>query len=461
MLVETFLDEGLGNTSYLIASEAARLAAVLDPQRDIDRYLQRADGLGLKLVYALDTHLHNDFVSGSRELAAQAGVQIGASAEGELHYEHLPMEHGDVLTLGDLCITALATPGHTPEHIAYSVSEGRQQDPTALFTGGALIPGGAARTDLLGEELAVPLARRLFHSIHEILLRFPDEVLVHPTHGAGSFCAAPISTDRITTIGRERLWNPLILAREETEFVNRALDGLSSFPTYFKYLRRINQHGPKLLGGLPTLQPLDPDAIARPRDRSLAVLDVRTPREFSSGHIPGSYGIPLGAPLITWAGWVIPFGTPLVLVGGHAAMLEEAVRQLVRIGYDDLRGYLEGGFAAWEGAGLPVSRVPRIGIDELARQLERSDPPPVIDVRLASEWRAGHIPGALNIEAGSLPSADLGFAQDQQAVVHCAVSNRSTVGASLLERRGYRNVYLLEGGFDGWEAQGLPVDKHQ
>jgi hydroxyacylglutathione hydrolase len=459
MLVKQIVDEGLGNSSYLIASEATGLAAVLDPQRDVDRYLQMAEGLGLRLIYTLDTHLHNDFVSGSRELADQAGVQVGASAEAGLAFEHSPLLDGDIIQLGDLSIRVLATPGHTPEHISFSLSEAGKPTPSALFTGGALMVGGAARTDLLGEDLARPLAGRLYHSIHDTLLRFPDDVVVHPTHGAGSFCAAPAVAERSTTIGRERQWNPLVQAREETEFVSRALEGLPSYPTYFKYLRRINQEGPKLLGGTPVLKPLSPEALSQGIAGSVAVLDVRSPHQFAAGHIPGSFGIPLGAPLVTWAGWVIPFGTPLILVSDHPAEREEAIRQLIRIGYDDLRGYLEGGFPAWEATGLPVTQIPRMPIQELARRLERADAPTVIDVRFDSEWRAGHIPGALHIEAGRLPGVDLPMPADQLTVVHCGHADRTTVGISVLERRGFRNLALLEGGMSAWNSAGYPILK--
>jgi hydroxyacylglutathione hydrolase len=365
---------------------------------------------------------------------------------------------GDIIQLGDLSIRVLATPGHTPEHISFSLTVAGKAAPSALFTGGALMVGGAARTDLLGADLAEPLARRLYHSIHDQLLKFPDDVMVHPTHGAGSFCAAPAVSERSTTIGKERKWNPLVQASDETDFVQRALDGLPSYPVYFKHLRRINQHGPKLLGGIPVLKPLQPETLAQEMNRLAVVLDTRSPQEFADGHIPGSFGIPLGAPLVTWAGWVIPFGTPLILIADSRAEREEAVRQLIRIGYDDLRGYLDGGLPAWEAAGQPVARVPRIAVEELSRRLGGVDAPSVIDVRFDAEWHAGHIPGAVHIEAGRLPLADLRLPGDRLTVVHCGHADRSTVGISLLERRGYRNLALLEGGMSAWRSAGYPLE---
>jgi hydroxyacylglutathione hydrolase len=462
MLVKQFVDEGLGNSSYLIASEESGQAAVLDPQRDVDRYIQIAVGLGLRLAYTLDTHLHNDFISGSRELAARAGVQVGTSSKAELGFEHLPLQDGDLIQLGDLSIRVLATPGHTPEHISFSLTEAGKPAPTALFTGGALIVGGAARTDLLGDSQAEPLARSLYHAIHDKLLGFPDDVAVYPTHGAGSFCAAPTVADRTSTIGQERRWNPLVLAKDEDDFVFRALGDLPSYPSYFKYLRRINQQGPALLGGIPVLKPLKPEEVLRQIAQGMVVVDTRHPREFAAGHIPGAYGIPLSTPLITWAGWVIPFGTALIVLADRPAEREEAIRQLIRIGFDDLHGYPGGGMPAWEAEGLPVSTVRILPAEELAQKMKQGKAPLVLDVRSDVEWRAGHLPKAIHVEAGRLPGADLPLPQDELKVIHCGHSERSTVGISVLERRGYRNLALLEGGYGGWHAAGYPeVQDHE
>jgi hydroxyacylglutathione hydrolase len=457
MLVKQFVDVGLGNSSYLIASEETGQAAVLDPERDVDRYLQTAEGLGLRIIYALDTHLHNDFVSGAREIAAQVGAQVGASIEARVEFEHIPLGEGSTLDLGEIRIATLSTPGHTPEHISFATYEPGNPAPTAVFSGGALIVGGAARTDLLGQEMAIPLSRKLYHSIQEILLSLPDDVTLYPTHGAGSFCAAPVSQERVSTIGQEKLWNPLAQALDEDSFVIHSLSGLPSYPTYFKYLRGVNQRGPALLGGVPDLKALDPEAVLRLSSQGVAILDTRTPKAFAAGHIPGSYGIPLAAPLTTWAGWVIPFGSPLILVSGDGKEREAAVRQLIRIGYDNLRGYLTGGFEAWEAESRPVARVPVMPVQELADRLKHGNAPVILDVRSDAEWVAGHLPAATHVELGRLPEGDLRLPQDDLMVVHCGHSDRSTVGISLLEQRGYRNLALLDGGYSGWLAAGLEV----
>jgi hydroxyacylglutathione hydrolase len=255
MLIKPFVDEGLGNSSYLLASEETGQAVLVDAERDIDRYFGLAEGLGLRLTHALDTHLHNDFLSGAREAAAR-GLAVGASTGAELAFDHMPLGDGARVVLGDLVVETMATPGHTPEHVSYTVRHGDEGKVAAVFTGGALMVGGAARTDLLGPEHTESLTRQLYHTLHDRLLTLPDDVAIYPTHGAGSFCAAPTSSVRTTTLGQERLHNRLTQAASEAEFAALALRDLPSYPAYFRYMRDINRQGPRLLGGLPVLAPL-------------------------------------------------------------------------------------------------------------------------------------------------------------------------------------------------------------
>ncbi len=460
MLIEPFVDEGLGNSSYLIASEATGLAAVVDPQRDVDRYQQRAEALGLKLQYALDTHLHNDFVSGVRELAALAGVQVGASALAELGFEHRSLREGDSLPLGDLSLGVLATPGHTPEHISLTVIRAGQVAPSAVFTGGALMVGGAARTDLLGPEWTTRLAQQLYHSLHGKLLKLPDSVEVYPTHGAGSFCAAPVATDRTTTIGRERAGNYLAQARTVDDFVAAATADLPSYPAYFHAMRQVNQRGPVVLGGLPSLSPLDPRQVQALQTQGVAVVDLRPSLAFVAGHIPSAHGVALRADFGTWVGWVVPFGTPIVLVTDQdPAQHEAAVRQLIRLGYDRLLGYLAGGLESWQAEGLPVSRWEVTYPQQVRDRLHAQDGLILVDVRQDSEWRAGHIPGAVHLEAGQLSERAASLPPDAPIAVHCGHHDRSVTGLALLEQQGFRHLQLMEGGFSDWEAAGFEVEK--
>jgi hydroxyacylglutathione hydrolase len=453
--IESFVDTGLGNSAYLIGSDDTKKGILIDPLRDVDRYLHAASERGIQVTHVLDTHLHADFVSGNREIAHQTGATIGASAEAKLGFDHHPLTEDSVIDLGAFQVRVMTTPGHTPEHISFLLLEPESKTPSALFSGGALIVGGAARTDLLTPELTQPLARQLYHTLHDKLLKLPDTLEVFPTHGAGSFCVAPTSSDRTTTIGRERLNNSLVQARSEEEFVQRALAGLPSYPTYYKYLRQINQRGAEILGGIPLLKPLSASEVKALMDAGVVVLDVRHGRQFAAGHIPGSYGIRVDAPLTTWAGWLIPFGSRIVLVSESTDQTVAAIRQLIRIGYDNLVGRLEGGIDAWARE-FPVETIPSIDAKELR---ERSDEVLLLDIRQQSEWDAGHIPGAIHFEGGRTAWDDLPFPHDRPLVIQCASGNRSMSVSSVLRRRGYHNVIQADGGINKWKMHGFEVVK--
>ena len=461
--IEPFVDTGLGNSAYLVGSHDTKKGILIDPLRDVDRYLHAASERGIQVTHVLDTHLHADFVSGNREIAHQTGAVIGASAEAKVGFDHQPLTEESVIDLGAFEIRVMTTPGHTPEHVSFLIVEPDAKMPSALFSGGALIVGGAARTDLLTPELTHPLARQLYHTIHDKLLKLPDELEVFPTHGAGSFCVAPASSDRTTTIGRERMNNSLAQSHTEEEFVQRALAGLPSYPTYYKYMRDVNRRGAKILGGIPVLRPLSPGEIKAlmDADAGVVVLDVRHGRKFGAGHIPNSYGIRVDAPLTTWAGWLIPFGSRIVLVGEGTDEIIAATRQLIRIGYDDLIGRLEGGIEAWARE-YSVETIPSMNSKELRERLEDvgSDSRPtvlLIDVRQQSEWDAGHIPGAIHFEAGRAAWDELPFPHDRPLAIQCASGNRSMSVSSVLRRRGYRNVIQVEGGITKWKMHRFPM----
>jgi len=442
-----------------VASEATGQAALVDAERDVDRYFDAAKGLGLSLRYALDTHLHNDFVSGVRELALLPGLQVGASASAGLSFDHLPLNEGVTLSLGELTLGILATPGHTPEHISFTLTLPNQAEPTAVFTGGALMVGGAARTDLLGPEWTSELARKLHHSLHGKLLTLPDNVRVYPTHGAGSFCAAPVSSDRTTTIGRERATNYLARTTGVEEFVALATSDLPTYPTYFHEMRALNQRGPAVLGGLPRLRPMTPDDILGQQANGAVIVDLRPTYEFVAGHIPGSFSVAMREAFGTWIGWVVPFGTTIMLVSHETPSEHEAaVRQLIRIGYDHIAGVLKGGIDNWQAEGRPVARWSTITPAELHDHLARRDGLTVVDVRQKHEWQAGHVVGAIHAEAGTLAGQPLDFRPDHPLAVHCGHHDRSATALSLLERRGFKNLHLIEGGFGALEQAGLPTE---
>jgi hydroxyacylglutathione hydrolase len=452
--VHPFVDTGLGNSAYLIGSHETKKAILIDPLRDVDLYLATASQLGLTLTHVLDTHLHADFISGNREIAQQTKAIIGASATAEIFFDHQPLTENSIIDVGAFQIHVMTTPGHSPEHISFLITD-ENKKPSALFSGGALIVGGAARTDLLGHEHTHSLAHQLYETIHNKLLKLPDEVNVFPTHGAGSFCIAPASSERTTTIGNERINNPLTQPQSEEEFINRSLTGLPAYPTYYKYMRGLNQKGAKILGGVPVLKPLSASETKSHMDDGVVILDVRHFKQFGQGHIPNSYGIFVNAPLAVWAGWVIPFEAKIILVAESTDHRLDATRQLIRIGYDNLIGYLDGGIEAWAKEN-PVDVVQNISAKELREKLNDVN---IIDVRRQSEWDGGHIPNATHIEGGRLAWEDFDLPQDKPLAIQCASGNRSMVAISVLKRKGYKNLMQVEGGINQWKLNNFEIVK--
>ena len=458
MRVRHFVDPGLGNSAYLLISESERAAAVIDPLRDVDQYLNVARQEEVCITHVLETHLHNDFLSGSRELASLAGARIVASAEAGLEFDHEPVRDGHVIPLGEVRISVLATPGHTPEHVSYlALDTSRPTDPPVLFSGGSLLVGAVSRTDLLGHEHATGLAHELYRSLHEKILPLGDEVVVYPTHGAGSFCTAAASAESTTTIGRERRTNLFLTELSPDAFAARLQSSMPSYPTYFHHMRALNKRGPRIIGGVPRLTPLTAIDVHARQQRGQAVVDMRSIHDYARGHIPGVFHVELRAAFSSWVGWVVPFGTPVVLVAETKLVHEFAVRQLIRIGYDKLPGYLEGGMDAWIHSGLPVETTVKLTMRELRERLQRGEPLVVLDVRQAHEWQTGHLQHAILREAGDLPSGELELPHDRPIAAHCNHGERAATALSVLDRRGYTNLALIAGGIDEWRAAGGDV----
>jgi hydroxyacylglutathione hydrolase len=461
--IRQFIIPGLGHLSTLIADDASGVGAVVDPRRDVDVYLDAAAAEGVRITHVLETHLHNDYVSGGRDLAALTGATHVIGAGAGLAYEHRGVRHGEGIDLGALHFTALETPGHTPEHVSYAVADtSRAEEPVLLFTGGSLLVGAVGRTDLLGEENAVPYGRAMFRSLHEVLLPHEDFVGVYPTHGAGSLCSTGIASTPNSTIGFERRYNPMIQAAEVEEFVRALLRDQPAFPNYFARMRPLNQAGPRLLGGrvpeLPPMTVIDTrDALAG----DALLIDARQPAAHAEVHIPGSVSIPFGSSFGTWLGWVVDPDRPLILLLDHPDDRDDLVRQALRIGYESADGYLAGGIEAWRKAGLPTDSNARLTVEDLARRLTAGGPdaPLVIDVRQATEFAAGHVPGSLHIRAGDLPGRLEDLRRGRPIATICASGYRSSVAASLLRRAGFADVSWVSDGVPSWQAQGFPVER--
>ena len=362
--IVALIDEGLGNSSYLVDLGDGR-ALVVDPARDLRRPLAEADRRGLRIAVAAETHLHADFVSGSRELAAHGARVVAARAAG-LEHPHHGLVDGDALELGGLSLEAVATPGHTTEHLAYLLRDGSR--PLALFSGGSLLVGAVARTDLTAPDRTEALARSMWRSIQERLLVLPDDLAVFPTHGAGSFCSVAPGGERVTTIGRERATNPLLATPDEDAFVARLLAGFGTFPPYFLELREVNRRGPRVYGGVPHLEPLDGGRVQALVTDGALVVDVRPVQAFSAGHVPRSLSIPLRPQFASWLGWLVGRERTLVFVVDQDQDRADLVRQSLNIGYEHLVGELAGGIEAWRSRGLPVAT-------GSSRALQASTPP--------------------------------------------------------------------------------------
>ncbi len=459
MFIKQFVNEGLGNSSYLLGSTKTGEAVIIDPQRDVDIYIEEAKVAGLKIKFSLETHLHADFVSGSRELANTAGATIVASALANLQYAHLPLREGDHIEIGEIIIEVIETPGHSPEHISFLAREQDKKETQSLFSGGALIPGGIARTDLLGHEHAVPLARKAYHSLRDKIMKLSDDVQVYSTHGGGSYCVASQSEERTTSIGMERRTNRLLGASSEDDFVKLALEGLPAYPAYFKWMRPVNQKGPRILGRLPELVPISPEDVKKKMEEGALVVDVRRPKDFAQGHLPGAYHIFLGNAFSSWLGWIVPPGRTLIFVDTSSESHEEIVRRAIRIGYDDLSGYLKGGMDAWKSAGYPVSTSGLIMPAELSRKLNSKNEIFVLDVREDVEWKEGHIPGATHIPLGELQKRINEIPRTCPVAVTCAQGIRSSSAVSLLQREGLQEVENIVGGTVAWEKAELPLEK--
>ena len=441
------VDEGLGNSAYLADLGDGRALAV-DASRDLRALREATAKRGLRVAFAADTHLHADFLSGAAQLAADEGATVLASAAGRREFPHTPLADGDETGLGGLTLRALATPGHTDEHLSYLLLDGARE--LGVFTGGSLIVGSAARTDLLGAGRAMELARAQYHSLRR-LAALPDATQVWPTHGAGSFCSAPPGTERTTTIGAEKAANPLLAAPDEDAFARQLLASLGSYPAYFDRLAERNRRGPSPVTGSPGLSPLTPAAVRSLLAAGGWLIDVRPVAEFAAGHVPGAVSIPLRGQFATWLGWLVPDGVPVGFVLAPGQDPAEVTWQALKIGYERLAGQLAGGLPAWREDGGPVQATELVTAGRIGDRA-------VLDVRQTSEYRAGHIPGAVHLELGSL--AAMAASAPARAVVVCGHGERAMTAASLLRRAGHAGLAVLAGGAGDWSAAtGRPLEE--
>jgi hydroxyacylglutathione hydrolase len=447
MEVVWFEHEGLGNSSYLVEVAPGKAVAV-DADRRVRRYLEAARSREWEIVATLDTHLHADFVTGALELGAQTGAALHWPTNAGVAFPHRGLIPGERLEIGGVEVEVRGTPGHTPEHLAYVMHA--VDGPPLLFSGGALIAGGAARTDLISPELTEPLTRALFHTLHEAFEDLPDETLLRPTHGAGSFCSAG-ERRAATTLGDERARNPLLEIVNEDEFVREWPATFPAVPDYFWRLRDVNASGPGLVLDVAPPPLLSPAAFAVAQARGGLVLDVRPVEAYAARHIPGSLAIGFREAFATWLGWLVPSDATLLFVADRVP-LNLVLDEALLVGYERFGGVLEGGMEAWAAGGRPVRSLPTIGPEDAIPWLELGAQP--VDVREPDEFALGHISGACPAPLGALGSMERELPAGRPLLTYCSSGQRSVTAASILERLGVGPVVDLRGGYGAWRDAG-------
>ncbi len=464
MYTQQFFVEGLGCASYIIGCEAQGIAAVIDPDRSVQKYLDAAAARGLRITHIIETHLHADHVSGNTDLAARTGADIYLHEASGAEFAHKPLRDGDVIALGNIRLKVVHTPGHTPESITLLVSDTtRAEAPWLALTGDTLFVGDIGRPDLVGAEAANGLAAEMHASLFQKLLPLDDGILVYPGHGAGSLCGKSIGSMRSTTLGFERRYNPALAARPLDEFVQFATSDLPEQPGNHKRIKAINRKGPKPLGNV-SPRPLSIREAIPHFQRGAGLLDTRPKAEYVQAHVPGSVHLEANDQLSNRIGFVYPPDAPTILLLADPADYEKVVYSLARVGYDHVVGYLSEGLDVWERMGLPLTAGDVKDIE--ARELHdlllhgNGSRPVVVDVREPWEYQQGHVPGALLMPLGQLAMRVDELNPETPVAVICATGNRSQSAAALLGQKGFKTIYNVLGGTLSWMRSGLELERN-
>jgi hydroxyacylglutathione hydrolase len=456
MLFEQYYLGCLSHASYMIG--AGGVAVVVDPQRDVGIYLDEAEKHGLRIEHVIETHLHADFVSGHRELAALTGAKIYLGGSAEAGFPHVPVRDGDEIVFGQCRLRFLETPGHTLESICVLVTDlERSPEPFAVLTGDTLFIGDVGRPDLSPNHTPQQLAALLFDSLHEKLLKLPEHIEVYPAHGAGSLCGRQMSSETRSTIGRERAFNYALQPKNRQEFVRLLTAELPERPGYFAQEVEINRTGAASLAEFPPLAALHPFDLVALQDKGAIILDTRPAVQFGPAHVPGSINIGLKGQYASWAARIIGLNADVVLVAEDDEAVAESRIRLARVGIERVVGYLADGIAGWIRQGLPVEQSPQISVQDLHRLLSDNEGDvQLIDVRQPSEWADGHIDKAALKPLDRLSKMFGELDPSRPIAVHCRGGYRSSIATSLLERVGIKHAMNVVGGFDAWRACDLP-----
>lgn len=461
MYLQQFFVDGLGCASYLVGCESKGVAAVIDPDRNVQQYLDAAQARGLQITHIIETHLHADHVSGNSDLAARSGAQVYLHEAAQAEFPHQPLKDGDVLDLGGVRIAVRHTPGHTPESITLLVSDTtRSEQPWLALTGDLLFVGDVGRPDLVGMEAARGLAGELYDSLFDNLLHEGDHLMVYPGHGAGSLCGRAIGSVRSTTLGYEKQFNPALAPREKGDFVQYMTTNLPEQPGNHRRIKTMNRQGPKPLGEVTPKAIAIADAIPHFR-RGAAMLDTRSKEAFVAKHVRGAVHLPADDQLSNRVGFVLPPDVPLLLIVDDETAYRQAVLSLARVGYDNVIGYLEDGLRAWEAYGLPTTSgdVEDIQPTQLLDLLNDSVHPTIVDVREPWEYEMGHVAGSTLIPLGQLAQRVSELDAEQPVAVICQSGSRSQSAAALLAQKGFKKVYNVVGGMSAWQMSGLETTR--
>jgi hydroxyacylglutathione hydrolase len=451
MIFECIKSEGLAHLSYFIGSEDEAL--VIDPRRDCQVYIDLARRKGMKIKYIFETHRNEDYIIGSLELKCLTDAKTYHGIGVDFKYGNY-LDDGQEFSFGSMKLTALHTPGHTDESMSYILVDlDTGQEPIVVFTGDALFIGDVGRTDLYGPKEAPRMASNLYDSIFNKILPLGDEVILCPAHGAGSVCGGTIAKREHSTLGLERIQNPVLQKTEKEEFVKFKVEEKLEFPPYFEKMEQYNLQGPPLLQDFPVPELLSPEEFKAEMEKGAVVLDTRMPHSFGGAHIKDAYSIWLGG-VPSFAGWVLPYNKPILIVLEEIEQLETAVRYLIRLGYDNIAGFLNGGIASWYIKALPIDSLNLISVHDLKEKLEKGAKMVILDVRSDKEWDVGHIEEARHIYVGRLEENLDEIPKNCPVIVYCGTARRSNIAASILKKNGYGKVYNVLGGMAAWKNAG-------
>jgi glyoxylase-like metal-dependent hydrolase (beta-lactamase superfamily II) len=453
MLIKHYFINKIAHSSYILAG--SDVCAVIDPQRDIDIYIDEARDLGVVITHILQTHLHADFVSGQLDLSEKTGAKIYVAKSAKCRFDHVALSEGDTIEIEDILIKVLETPGHTPEHLCYVVVDtSRGKDPVCAVVGDTLFVGDVGRPDLFPDR-SEELAGKLYHSLFDKILKLPDFCEVLPAHGAGSLCGRAMGAKWRSTIGYEKKYNDALQIKDKPKFIKSLTEDMPPAPDHFSRCSDINRKGPVLVSKLPRMKELNPESFKDILDKEgVTVVDSRSYLAFGGQHIPGAWSLDINGNIPTFAGWVLPLDKDLLVVSDSFKEAEETNVWLRRVGMDRIVGYLDGGMAGWVTKGYKTNYIAQISAEYLHDRVTGSEKFVLLDVRAPLEFEDSHIEKAINIPVADLRERHSELHKEDTIIMICSTGNRSSLGLSILSQHGFKNLYNVAGGMTGYSAAG-------